>query len=187
MKRNGNTYKTLICLLLVAALGCSRGQVKVRTEQPQTTGDRFETLLPQDTLNVPAMYPVEGIVGTPMKPIGGADTVSNVPTNTTQPVVGHRFRIQLITSNQFSEANFSKKVAEEIFDTEIEVAYEAPYYKLRIGSFLTREEAEAFLPQVRTAGYPDAIVVSTLAELRKAEPAYDTTQISAPPDSGSGQ
>lgn len=152
MRKNAAIYNLFWVTLLITGAAFA-----------QQTKPPFSPLLPQDTVIVPAQSPVTGIIGTaPDAALAGKE-------NTPQQV----FRIQLLTSNQFSEASFARKVAEELFSDTIEVAYDAPYYKLRVGQFLSRQEAERQLPRAQSLGYPNALVVAAIIGIQKAMPAYD--------------
>ncbi len=133
----------------------------------------FSPLLPQDTVIVPARVAITGSIGT-------VPEVKSGKENTPQQV----FRIQLLTSNQYSEASFARKVAEELFKDTIEVAYDAPYYKLRVGQFVTRQEAERQLPRIQSFGYPNAIVVAAIIGIQKSLPTYDISDTTAIPAEG---
>jgi hypothetical protein len=69
------------------------------------------------------------------------------------------YRIQIYNSNTYGPALRELGIAKEVFDGNTWFDYEVPYYKVRLGNFLTREEAEQYLPTVREAGYPEAWVV----------------------------
>ena len=50
-------------------------------------------------------------------------------------------------------------------ETPIYLSYEAPYYKLKAGSFRTRLEASAFLSKIQSS-YPNAFVVREVLDVR---------------------
>lgn len=92
----------------------------------------------------------------------GLDTVNN-----------QVFRVQLFTSKTYGEARRAVVVAEEIFDQPVYLDYEVPYYKIRVGNFANRDDAEEYQPRVRTAGYGNAWVVVVNLGVTEASPAYD--------------
>ena len=51
--------------------------------------------------------------------------------------------------------------------------YEVPYYKIRVGNFASREEAENYLPAAREAGYKTAWVVRAYVNVNTVEDLYD--------------
>jgi len=71
-----------------------------------------------------------------------------------------RFRIQILASSQIDMARREKVNAENVMKRPVFMASEQSLYKLYVGDFKTRAEAEAALPEIRKLGYKDAWVVS---------------------------
>jgi cell division septation protein DedD len=71
-----------------------------------------------------------------------------------------RFRIQILASSQIDMARREKVNAENVMKQPVFMASEQSLYKLYVGDFKTRAEAEAALPEVRKQGYKDAWVVN---------------------------
>ncbi len=70
------------------------------------------------------------------------------------------FRVQLFSSQEIDEANTKLAEVQELFPDEwFYLVYDAPTYKIRVGNFLTRFEADGFVNQLSTRGYRDAWVV----------------------------
>jgi hypothetical protein len=84
------------------------------------------------------------------------------------------YRIQIFTSRLYTEANRELALAEEIFNLPVHLDYEVPYYKLRVGDFSSRVEAEDMLPEIRAIGYRDAWVARVVLRIRQAPP-FDFT------------
>jgi hypothetical protein len=74
-----------------------------------------------------------------------------------------RFRIQILASSQIDMARREKVNAENVMKQPVFMASEQSLYKLYVGDFKTRAEAEAALPNVRKLGYKDAWVVTAKA------------------------
>ncbi|MDR2591734.1 MAG: SPOR domain-containing protein [Chitinispirillales bacterium] len=70
-----------------------------------------------------------------------------------------RFRIQILASSQVDMARREKVNAENVMKQQVFMASDQSLYKLYVGDFKTRAEAEAALPGVRKFGYKDAWVV----------------------------
>lgn len=88
----------------------------------------------------------------------GALLPGMAPTQSSNVVPG--FRVQLLSSADFSEAHAKKVEAESAFPHEwIYLIYDAPTYKIRVGNFVTRLEADRFLRQAVERGYSDAWIV----------------------------
>ena len=97
-------------------------------------------------------------------------TASN--SNTTRPTssISRRnisgFRIQIVISREFDECQKRRKELQMLFpDQKIYIIHEFPFYKLRLGNFRTRGEAESYLQNLSdnniksTQIVPDRIVV----------------------------
>ncbi len=80
------------------------------------------------------------------------------------------FRIQVFSSSGVDEANLVKNLVQEKFvhDT-VYVEYDAPVYKVRVGDFINRYEANQRLPEFVEKGYRDAWIVPDRVIQRKAE------------------
>lgn len=80
------------------------------------------------------------------------------------------YRIQIYTSRLYNEASRELALAEEIFNLPVHLDYEVPYYKLRVGDFAVRSEAEDMLPEIRAIGYRDAWVARVIIKVRELPP-----------------
>ena len=70
------------------------------------------------------------------------------------------YQAQLFNSTVYSESFLERRIAEEIFDEPVFLDYEAPYFKVRLGEFRKKREAENYLRQiVKRSGYSDAWVL----------------------------
>ncbi len=86
----------------------------------------------------------------------------NLPAEENKQVDG--FRIQLFSTKDIENATRAKNIAaEQLSDLneQIYLEFDSPYYKVRIGDFKTREEAERVRDIVRSRGYPKAWIVKT--------------------------
>ena len=74
------------------------------------------------------------------------------------------FRVQLFATKDIESATIAKKEAEFVFigdSLNIYIEFDSPYYKLRIGDFKERDDAEAFREIAREKGYPSSWIVKT--------------------------
>ncbi len=140
--------------------------------------------LPQDKMIVPEEYPQTGSVGgvfVPSDPqaedtlVAPVDVPEAVDTANAQT-----YRIQIYTGKLFGDAQRARLVAEEIFDRPCYLDYEVPYFKLRVGSFDDRDEAEEYQQRAKAAGYTNAWVVMVNVGVEELAPLYDTLLV---PDS----
>ena len=98
-----------------------------------------------------------------------ADTASP-DTGESEPPVLHRqgFRIQVFSfQDREAATQAQKKVQANLKDTGVKVYLdeEAPYYKIRVGDYGSRTEAESALRLLKTSeGYPDAWIVKALID-----------------------
>jgi len=76
------------------------------------------------------------------------------------PVIG--FRVQLYATKDYYEAVTRREEASERFDEVVHMDFDPPYYKIRVGDFTQRNDAEQARLAAKEAGYPDAWIVRTL-------------------------
>jgi len=70
------------------------------------------------------------------------------------------FRIQILSTSNIDEADLSRTTAQQLFLSDtVYVVYDPPVYKVRVGDFETRVEANRRLPDVQERGFKDAWVV----------------------------
>lgn len=148
----------LAAFLLVA--GCGNSKETFRPSADQTTraplGYYESTLRPSDFDEE-----VETIQKAHAQSTGAVPL--DIPSDSTY-VLEERsqgFRIQIFASSSIDEANAAKVVAEEkALRDSIYVVYDPPVYKVRVGDYSTRLEANQHLTRLINIGYPDAWVVS---------------------------
>lgn len=73
------------------------------------------------------------------------------------------YRIQLFTSVNFADAAAVRDDATKEFKQDVRVDFETPYYKVRVGSFKSAQDAEPLLQTARKLGYRGAWVVRVRA------------------------
>lgn len=76
------------------------------------------------------------------------------------------FRIQVVISSEFDECQQTRRELQKLFpDQKTYIIHEFPFYKLRLGNFKTRKDAESYLQNLSkksiksTQIVPDRIVV----------------------------
>ncbi|MCP4632476.1 MAG: SPOR domain-containing protein [candidate division Zixibacteria bacterium] len=69
------------------------------------------------------------------------------------------YRVQVFTSRFLQEAENARDELFGQFEETIYLDFEKPYYKVRMGDFLTPEEGEGFLSEVRDLGYTEVWLV----------------------------
>jgi hypothetical protein len=180
---------TLVLVLFGLVLGCS-GPGRSGNEAPTSTDEEyvdkrgFDPLeLPRDREIVPLKYPKTGsihgsgaLVDAAEDPTDNEYYIADSLPVAIDTLNSQVFRVQLFTSKQFGQARKAVVVAEEIFDQPVYLDYEVPYYKVRVGNFADRDDAEEYRPKVQTAGYKNAWVVVVNLGVKEAAPVYDDLQ-----------
>ncbi len=185
MKNLKNIFSLYILLaFLLAGCGGKAVQDNIISEQPQetNTSDRgFNPLeLSGDTEIIPVKFPAKGEIRGATEIITpdslNADltlsVINDVPNNF-DTMNSQAFRVQIFTSKLYGDSRKAVKVAEEIFDRPVFVDYEVPYYKVRVGNFATRDEAEEYQLRTKAAGYSTAWVVMVNIAVKETAPLYD--------------
>lgn len=71
-----------------------------------------------------------------------------------------RFRIQMFASSSVESLREQKRMMETKVDLPFFLSYEAPFFKLFVGDFKSRVEAETYLSKIKKHGYTDAWIVT---------------------------
>jgi hypothetical protein len=169
--------KRLLCagLMVVSALtaGCTSSKPTRVEEKPKQSQPAEKKLLLSEyeaTLN-PVEFDRE--IEAVQKLQGGEqkDPKSlEIPMDSmiVQEEVVQGFRIQIFSSSNVDETTLMKNLAVEKFvGDSIYVVYDAPVYKVRIGDFVNRYEANQRLPEFVEKGYRDAWIVPDRIVQRK--------------------
>lgn len=73
------------------------------------------------------------------------------------------YRVQLTTTKDLSAAQAARVKAQSEFKQDVQIDYEIPYYKVRLGSFVSPQAAEPLLNEARRLGYQGAWAVRVRA------------------------
>jgi len=154
---------TLLFVILVIACGgaAKRSSEGERfPEQPDGRGD-VPLDLDKDYFRVPEKAPEE---------VGGRVVQQGIDWQTIDSLrragqaidsVTTIFRVQLYASQYFSEANYEREIAADIFEEPLYLMYEVPYYKLLLGNKTKPEEGRRLLSTARSLGYENAWLVQS--------------------------
>lgn len=171
------TILTAVLLLsLTVAAGC--GGVRLAKGKDDKGKARFspETYplnIPEDLTIVPALYPLPTPDSAPGQLLPPAHQQLSRPDTATTPL--ELYRVQIFTSRTYGPAVREQSIASEIFDKKVALDYEVPYYKVRLGDFDNRRQAEDYLFIAKDAGYDSAWVVRVTMNVQNLEPTYRTT------------
>lgn len=81
------------------------------------------------------------------------------------------FRIQISSTANIDDAGAVKSAAQTLFISDtVYVVYDPPVYKVRVGDFTSRLDANQRLPHVQERGYSDAWIVPDKVVRRKWVP-----------------
>ncbi|MEW5923549.1 MAG: SPOR domain-containing protein [Candidatus Zixiibacteriota bacterium] len=171
-------FGILIIVLLMAAAGC-RGTFD-RPDETRPKDDGEGLAIPQDPMSlpsdydvVPEKYPIMASVDDSSTGAISKDSSGKAAPGDSLAGLLEVYRIQLFTSNTYGPAAREAGIAREVFDREVRLDYEVPYYKVRIGDFAYREDAESYLPAAIEAGYSNAWVVKVTINVQNVEETYD--------------
>jgi len=185
MKRSVVIYKITLFFLIIT-LGCGAPQKGIKEEKetaPTEYSDSrdFDPLeLAQDKEIIPVKYPQSGVINGSNIVVDDSEldddttAVDIIDVPTAMDTINNQvFRVQLFTSKYYNEAKNSRKVAEEMFDQPVFVDYEVPYFKVRVGNFGSREDAEEYQLGAKSVGYGNAWVVVVKKKKKETSPIYD--------------
>jgi hypothetical protein len=147
-------------LVLVAVASCGGGSAPV-TERP-LNADLHQA--PRDTIAESIFSVDQDTAISPLLtawPDHGGKEVEAVASDTppgseTETSV---YRVQIYTTKDRATAQAVKDEAEVDFGREVHLDYEVPYYKVRVGTYQTPQEAEPLLQEARRLGYRGAWAV----------------------------
>ncbi len=166
----------LLIIVLVIITGCGGKFERLPEEETKAPDQRpemaYEPLdMIEDRQIVPEKYPVNIEKEDSLMGIDTTVTVDD-PRYYTEENPSEIYRIQLYTSKTFGPAAREEKIAREVFDREVYLDYEIPYYKIRVGNFIDLRKAEDYLIAAREAGYPTAWVVKVIPGAQELDEIY---------------
>ncbi len=153
-----------ILLLVSYAQGCSQQQKVVEhtppAEKPKPAVEIVEDFDPMSLgdyeLDFEAAKPRLSSAEDIEKLLGGGRA-----TDTSQVQMTTGYRVQLISTRDGEEARSVKRDAVLAFEENVYVAFDNPYYKVRIGDCSSRYEAEILQEKAVEKGFVEAWVVRT--------------------------
>ncbi|MEO0128807.1 MAG: SPOR domain-containing protein [candidate division WOR-3 bacterium] len=138
------------------------------TEAPALPPVIEETPAPMEEVTIapPAPAPVEPL---PMEEVSAlppapapAPTYTPSPSPSTTPASIYGFRVQIFASSTQKGASKVADDARSLFGGKVYIEHTPPYYKVRIGDCLTKEEAESLKNLAINKGFRGAFVVETM-------------------------
>ncbi len=170
-------------IILLAALtltSCALRRVgpeETAPEEKTPSGPPFDPLAAAaDRVIVPEEFPVASAhLAQASDTLAAAGNAALAVGDTTTTEPSEVYRVQIFTSRLYTEASREKAIAEEIFNLPVYLDYEVPYYKLRVGDFTSRGDAEDMLPEIKAIGYRNAWVARVILRVQEA-PEFDLSE-----------
>lgn len=95
------------------------------------------------------------------EPVIEPEVISPPPPETIETL---GFRVQIYAFLSKAGADAARERATLQFPERVYVEHIAPYYKVRVGDCVTREEAESLKARAKQLGYTDAFIVETMVK-----------------------
>jgi hypothetical protein len=147
-----------LSLGLVALTACSKGGPPVHVAQtPPSAARAFDSLalqvfsIAQDTVLTPL------VAGWPVAHEATASVDRASDPEHIQ--ASWYYKVQLFTTKALAKAVAVRDEAEVDFGVKVDVEFETPYYKVRVGHFSAPADAEVLLSEARRLGYRGAWAV----------------------------
>lgn len=150
-------------LLLVSCRPRTPGGAVTPEEERTAVFDPLES--PADREIVPEVYPSGSSGAKSADSSSQKSGARSAVAPSDQP--SEIYRVQLFMSRLYNEAHRERALADEMFSLPVYLDYEVPYYKLRVGDFTTREEAEGMIPAIQGLGYSEAWVARVVQKIKE--------------------
>ena len=159
----GQLHTTIGAAIIVLAIAGCGGERHTLRQEPEQDKNAKEPLSYYEATLRPSEFDEDVDVVQKASVQTGKSVNIDFPSDSTvvEEVKGQGFRIQIFASSNIDEANSAKMVAAQRLPRDsVYVVYDPPVYKVRVGDFPTRLEANQHLSQLINIGYPDAWVVT---------------------------
>jgi hypothetical protein len=153
------------CVAMVLVFLNSNYAMSKRPQDDETQGRKLvlamnekagaETFL--DTLNRGKELSLTEKDFTPILP----ETSATVDDKSGKAEVPNGFRVQCFASSQIERVRGEQKLLESKVHFPVYIIFAAPYYKLLVGDFTKRPDADALCAKMKELGYADAWVMRT--------------------------
>ena len=172
MRNSGHAFLLLafICLTLLAS-GCGMGTKATRPSGTPVRGEDLDPFMYGDEFKSAGRTwdtPQQGMTGDGSMATGGsADDVEGEAANAgdarrrvvggNEPVYGYRVQIGIDKDKARMEQLAER--AEKKVDHAVYLEFEAPFYRVRVGDFRLRSEAEHCVKILKDSGFKDSLWV----------------------------
>lgn len=166
-----------VVFLLGAMIGCTP-ESKLTKEHPASLPTKTTIAEVEKTFD-PSAYVIEFVPpsqGSSPQRSQTARLVLPQDSATVQEEIVQGFRIQLYSSSNYDEAQGMKSVTQDLaVPDSVYIVFDPPVYKVRVGDFVSRYEANQRLLYYIGRGYRDAWVVPDRVIVRKTLPQVQNT------------
>jgi hypothetical protein len=169
--------KVILCLITFAVTltlsACSASRetpVTAPRQQPTVEIKEKGSLIAYESSFRPADYDEDVEIAEKRTPAGNSlpEVDTRKDSVSVEEEIALGFRIQIFASAKIDEANMAKQSALETITTDsLYVVYDPPVYKVRVGDYTSRFDANKALAGIIQNGYPDAWVVNDRIIKRK--------------------
>lgn len=146
-------FITVLLFILLLSFGCAKRQAV--TEAVIVEDILFEEIK-EDTTEISEITFTEE----PEEDISIFEE-EELELSATEPKKMLGYRVQISAFKNKTAADQEASRAKLILDKYVYVEYIIPYYKLRVGNFLTKSDATSYLNQVVNKGFKGAFIVET--------------------------
>ena len=91
----------------------------------------------------------------------GDNSIDSILAADTVHWVTDGFRVQVLASNSMTKADSLSNILNSTLEDSVYVVYETPNYKVRIGDYVVREDADKMRKNLHKMGYRSAWVIRT--------------------------
>jgi hypothetical protein len=161
---------SLVIGLITAQQGCTQTiNTQVQSVQKKST---FDSVILNETFDVSQFKDHLWTIKAVIRSLPPSDTVANSLTGLSgsdevKTVTVAGYRVQLYSTTDYYAAVRVRNEAMNRFTEEIIMDFEQPYYKIRIGNYTEKQEADEVRIFARSIGYPEAWVIQTKVTITK--------------------
>ena len=160
-------------LLVVGLFACSSGKkdqgLQVESQPAPRKAINYDESFDPATLNEPPFEiprKSEAPANLMVESQPGQPQTSEIDTSL---VTVQGFQVQLLQTENGDEARSILAKATIELDADVQIVFDAPYYKVRAGKFVNRYDAEIFQSKASDKGYLNAWIIRTAIEVRAGE------------------
>jgi hypothetical protein len=154
---------SVLTLLIYCAAGTETGEP---ADQPSDAVSMAETEYdalgdPRDKAVLEEAPPVENEIEASQDNFEWAKLDSFMRAKDVTDSVNTIYRVQLFASQYYTEAQYERQIADEVFSDSVYVVYDLPYYKVLLGNATSEDQGKRLLYNARALGYYNSWLVES--------------------------